>query len=207
MLEWITRTIETLSYPGVVMLMFLENLFPPVPSEVIMPLAGYTATQGNLSLVGVIIAGTVGSVLGSLPLYYLGRRLGAERVISWADEHGKWLTVSGEEVERAKQWFDRHGSKAVFFCRLVPGVRSLIAIPAGIDAMPLVPFLLYTTLGSGLWTSLLTGAGYWLGENYHRVGDLLGPISRIVAGVLVLAGIVWVLKRRSAAHRSRQWER
>src|SRR4028119_1799709 len=123
MFEWITNLMNSLGYFAVVVLMFLENMFPPIPSELIMPLAGYTVTKGKLTFVGVVLAGTLGSVLGALPLYYLGQFIGEERLKTWADQHGKWLTVSREDIEQSRSWFDRHGSKAVFLCRLVPGVR------------------------------------------------------------------------------------
>jgi CheY-like chemotaxis protein len=130
MATWVMHTISGTSYWGIVLLMVVENVFPPIPSEVIMPLAGFMATQGQLSLLGVILAGTLGSVLGAVPLYYLGRRIGDERLKAFADRHGRWLTVSRHDLDHAKQWFDRHGRMAVLFCRLVPGVRSLISIPA-----------------------------------------------------------------------------
>ncbi|MDF2441109.1 MAG: hypothetical protein JWN98_2093, partial [Abditibacteriota bacterium] len=146
MLEWITNLMNSMGYAAIVFLMFLENVFPPIPSELIMPMAGFTATQGKLTLVGVIIAGTLGSVLGALPLYYMGKVIGEDRLKEWADKHGKWLTVSREDIEKSKEWFDKHGAVAVIIGRLVPGVRSLIAVPAGIDQMNLPLFLLYTAI-------------------------------------------------------------
>jgi membrane protein DedA with SNARE-associated domain len=122
---------ETLGYAGVAFLMFLENVFPPIPSELIMPLAGFSAARGEMTLWGVIVAGSVGSVLGQYPLYYLGRAVGPERLHRWADRHGKWLTVSGKDIEKAREWLNRRGPIAVLLCRLVPGVRSLISIPRG----------------------------------------------------------------------------
>jgi membrane protein DedA with SNARE-associated domain len=176
--------------------MVLENVFPPIPSEVIMPLAGFMATQDRLSLVGVIVAGTLGSVLGALPLYYLGRMMGDERIKAFADRHGRWLTLSREDLDNAKQWFDRHGGMAVLLCRLVPGIRSLISIPAGIEGMPLTPFLLYTTLGSGLWTALLTLVGYGLGANFRQVETYLDPASYVVLAVIVMLYIWRVLRHK-----------
>jgi membrane protein DedA with SNARE-associated domain len=165
--------------------MVVENLCPPIPSEVIMPLAGFMVTQDRLTLFGVILAGTLGSVLGAVPLYYLGRLIGEERLKGFADRHGRWLTVSRDDLDNAKHWFARHGGLAVFLGRLVPGVRSLISIPAGIEGMALAPFLCYTVLGTGLWTALLTCAGYWLGANFRQVETYLDPASYVV-----LAGIV-----------------
>lgn len=199
MVKWIKHIMDGLGYPGIALLMFLENVFPPIPSELIMPLAGFTTIDGELSFFGVVAAGTVGSVAGALPLYYLGKLVGQERLIAWADRYGRWLAVSGRDIVRTRDWFDRHGGKTVLICRLVPGVRSLISIPAGITRMPLVPFLLYTTIGAALWAALLAFAGRLLGENYGRVNTLLGPVTYVVIGGLVVAGVVWVVRRKTAA--------
>ena len=196
MVEWIKNLMESLGYAGIVFLMFLENIFPPIPSELIMPLAGFTSTQGKLSFVGVVLAGALGSVLGAIPLYYLGRLVGEERLKEWADKYGKWLTVSSREIEKVDRWFDRHGNKAVFFGRLVPGIRSLISIPAGISGMNLVTFLLYSAVGGTLWTAMLAYLGRLLGENYEQVDAYLGPVSYVVLGGLAVAGIIWVWQRK-----------
>lgn len=198
MLNWIKDLMNTLGYPGVALLMFLENVFPPLPSELIMPLAGFTTTQGELAFIGVVLAGTLGSVLGALPLYYLGRLVGEERLIAWADKYGKWLTVSGKEIKTADDWFDRHGTKTVLLCRLIPGVRSLISIPAGISGMNLVQFLVYTAVGSAIWTTVLAYLGRTLGENYELVERYVGPASYIILGGITLAAVVWVWKRRQS---------
>ena len=196
MIEWIKNLMESLGYIGIVCLMFLENIFPPLPSEVIMPLAGFTAAQGDLSFIGVVLAGTLGSVIGALPLYYLGRIVGEDRLKQWADRYGKWLTVSGKEIERADAWFDRHGHKAVFIGRLVPGVRSLISIPAGISGMNLAQFLLYSAAGALIWTAILAFLGRLLGQNYERVNTYLGPVTYVVLGGLLIAGIIWIIRRK-----------
>jgi membrane protein DedA with SNARE-associated domain len=187
---------NSLGYLGIVGLMFLENVFPPIPSELIMPLAGFTATQGRLSFWGVVLAGVVGSVLGQLPLYYLGKTVGEERLKAWADKHGKWLTVSGKDIEKAKGWFDKHGGGAVFFCRLIPGVRSLISIPAGFDNMNLFLFLLYSALGTALWTGILAYLGRLLGNNYQLVDKYLGPATYVILGAIAVAIFFWVRKRK-----------
>jgi membrane protein DedA with SNARE-associated domain len=197
MVEWITNTMNSLGYWGIGLMMFLENLFPPIPSELIMPLAGFTVAQGKLEFVPVVVAGVVGTVLGALPWYYAGKILGEQRLKSLADRYGKWLTISSKDITRATGWFDNHGSKAVFFCRLVPGVRTLISLPAGISKMPLVPFLVYSTLGTLLWVSLLTYAGYVLGDNYEVVEVYLGPVSKIVVASLLFGFIIWIVKRRA----------
>jgi membrane protein DedA with SNARE-associated domain len=198
MASWVMQMMSTTGYVGLVLLMVLENVFPPIPSEVIVPLAGFMATQDRMSLLGVIVAGTLGSVLGALPLYYLGRKIGDERLKAFADRHGRWLTLSREDLDSAQQWFDRHSGLAVLLCRLVPGVRSLISIPAGINGMPLALFLLYTTLGTGLWTALLTLAGYGLGANFRQVERYLDPVSYVVLAVIVVLYVRRVIMHKGA---------
>jgi membrane protein DedA with SNARE-associated domain len=196
MVEWIQQTMTALGYPGIALLMFLENVFPPIPSELIMPLAGFTAGQGELSFVGVVLAGALGSLLGQLPLYYLGRWVGEDKLVAWADRYGKWIAVSGDDVKQADDWFDRHGHKAVFFARLVPALRSLISIPAGLSEMHLGTFLLYSAFGTGLWAFILAALGSLLGQNYELVDTYLGPVALVVLSGMVIFAIVWVVKRR-----------
>ncbi len=199
MKDWIVQLIESFGYVGIALLMFLENVFPPIPSELIMPLGGFTAAQGKLSLNGVILAGTIGSVIGQLPLYYLGYFLGKRRLMRLADRYGRWLTVSGEDIEMSSAWFGRHGGKAVIIGRLVPGVRSFISIPAGISRMNLPLFLLYSALGMGVWAGVLAYLGHLLGNNYEKVERFMGPIPYVVLGVIVIGGIV----RRKRAKQTR----
>ncbi len=195
MVEWITSTMTSMGYVGIALLMFAENLFPPIPSELIMPLAGFTVAQGKMNFVLAVVAGVVGTMLGALPWYYAGKLLGEERLKSLADKYGKWITISSRDIDKADNWFDRHGSKAVFFCRLVPGVRTLISLPAGLSEMHLVPFLIYSTIGSALWIVALTYAGYLLGDNYDRVDEYLGPVSKIVLVTLIIGFALWVGRR------------
>jgi membrane protein DedA with SNARE-associated domain len=180
-------------YFGILLLMFVENVFPPIPSELIMPLAGYMAAQGKFSLFGIIVAGMLGSVLGALSLYYLGRKFGEDRLKEFADNHGRWLTLSRKDIERAKRWFDQHGGAAMFFCRLIPGVRSLISVPAGIAGMKVLPFLAYTATGTGMWAVLLTYLGYFLGSEYAQVSEYLDPVSWIVFGAVGVLYFVRVI--------------
>jgi membrane protein DedA with SNARE-associated domain len=185
--NWVAGILQQLGYLGLAFLMFLENVFPPIPSELIMPLAGYLVARGEMTFVGVVVAGTLGSVAGALPLYWFGRKLGRQRVIDFADRHGRWLTISGRHIVRATDWLDRHGKWAVFFARLVPGVRSLISIPAGIARQNFALFLTLTTLGSALWSGLLAAAGYWLGSSFEKVESFIGPVSNaILIAVAVL---------------------
>lgn len=186
MTKWIMNLIYSTGYFGIVLLMFVENVFPPIPSEFIMPLAGFMVTEDKFTLLGIIIAGTVGAVLGALPLYFLGAKLGEERLKSFAERHGRWLTFSPEDIDKADKWFDRHGAGAVFFCRLVPGIRSFISIPAGFNQMNLASFLFFTTLGAAIWTSLLAYAGYLLGTNFREVGEYLDIATYIVFSIVIV---------------------
>jgi membrane protein DedA with SNARE-associated domain len=193
MATWVMSIFVSTGYYGILLLMFVENVFPPIPSEIIMPLAGYMAAQGKLSLFGIILAGMAGSVLGALPFYYLGRKLGEDRLKEFADNHGRWLTLSRKDIERAKRWFDRHGGAAMFFCRLVPGVRSYISIPAGIARMKILPFLAYTSTGTGIWAALLAYLGYFLGTEYTKVDEYVDTVSWIVFGTIAVLYFVRVI--------------
>lgn len=191
MFDWITGFVRQAGYAGVFLLMLLENVVPPIPSELIMPLAGFTAARGELSIVLVVVAGTAGSLIGALFWYNVGRRLGLDRLKRLAARHGRWLTLSPGDVDRADDWFGRHGRRAVFFGRLVPTVRTLISVPAGINGMPLASFLAWSVLGTGCWTALLAGAGYLLQGQYELVADYLNPVSTVV----VVLMIAWYLYR------------
>jgi membrane protein DedA with SNARE-associated domain len=196
MLQWISGVMDSMSYFGIIFLMFMENVFPPIPSELIMPLAGFSTTKGKMSLIGVSIAGMIGSVLGALPIYYLGKTVGERRLKQWADKYGKWLTISGKDIDKSKKWFGKHGSKAVLIGRVVPGVRSLISLPAGMSGMPLVPFLVYSALGTGAWAFVLALLGRILGNNYEKVSRFLGPVSYLILAGLVVAAVMFVMKRK-----------
>jgi len=176
--------------------MFLENVFPPIPSEVIMPLAGFVAAQGGLSFWGAVAAGAAGSLAGAVGWYVVGRKVGERRLRAWVDRHGRWLTLSGDDVDTAKHWFERHGGAAVFVGRLVPGVRTLISVPAGFAAMPLLPFLLYSAAGTAVWTVALAVAGRMLGSQYERVSRVLEPAGLVVLGLVVALYAVRVVRWR-----------
>jgi membrane protein DedA with SNARE-associated domain len=165
---------------GIVPLMSAENVFPPIPSELIMPLAGFSAARGERNLIIVIIAGSIGSLLGALLWYYIGKKLGAERLKRWATKYGRWLTLAPKEVDQACDWFNRHGGKAVFIGRLITAVRTLISVPAGIAGIPLASFLLYSGAGTILWTALLAMAGYFLESQYDKVAQWINPVSNVV---------------------------
>lgn len=177
---------DKLGLIGVALMMFLENVFPPIPSELIMPAAGFAAAIGELSLVSVIIAGTIGSVLGALPLYYLGSRLDEAKLIRLTERYGKYLLITPKDIASAQAWFDRHGKTVVFFGRMIPAIRSLISIPAGMARMSLLPFLALTAMGSMIWSALLAYAGYVLGANYEKVGVYIESVSHYVMMLMVL---------------------
>ena len=192
---WIADFVNDLGYTGLALLMFIENVFPPIPSELVMPLGGFLVAQGQLSLPGVALAGTLGSVAGTLILFFVGRRFPQERLQGWVERRGKWFLITVDEVERAYRWFNRHGRAAVFFARLVPGVRSLISLPAGSSGMRLGPYLLYTTLGATIWTTALAYGGMLLGDQYQRLSRLLSQATLIGAVLLLLFVGRWVVQR------------
>ncbi len=191
---------ESLGLVGAGLLVAIESIFPPIPSEVILPLAGFTASQGSFTVVGAVVATTIGSVVGAVGLYYLGQVLGVDRLRRFAE---RVPLMDGDDVDTAMAWFHRHGKTAVLTGRFVPVVRSLVSIPAGIDRMPLPLFILLTTLGSGLWNGLFVVLGFVLGENWTVVEQFMGTYSRaivvIVAVVLAALVIVRIRRRRRAA--------
>ena len=202
MTDWIQTLMDSLGSLGILLLMVLENIFPPIPSELIMPSAGFAAARGDMSLALVVLMGTLGSVIGTLPLYYVGRAFGEDKLVAWADKHGKWLTLSGKDIRKADAWFDRYGAGAVLFGRLVPGIRSLLSLPAGMSEMPLPRFLIYSAIGSALWSTALAYAGYALGENYDQVEGYIAPVSKVVVGLLVVGAAAWFIRRkREQEHR------
>ncbi|RYF39757.1 MAG: DedA family protein [Comamonadaceae bacterium] len=190
MTDWIISFIEDFGYGGIVVLMLLENIFPPIPSELIMPFAGFAAARAQLHPLGVVLAGMAGSVLGTLPWYWAGRKLGLARLKTLAARHGRWLTMSPHELDEAQRWFKKHGAPSVMLGRVVPGVRSVISMPAGIAKMPLAAFLLWSCAGSLLWSALLAGLGFVLESRYEEVKVALEWVTRAVVGTLV-AAYVW----------------
>lgn len=191
---WIEYVITHLGYAGIALVMLLENLFPPIPSELVMPFAGFLAAQGTFTFPGILLAGTIGSVLGAILLYYLGM---------WADEalvrrlirrYGKFFWLTEQDFDRALQLFGRYGPAMVFLGRLIPLVRSLISIPAGMNRMPLGPFLAYTTLGSAIWNGLLGYTGMIVGENWNSILGWVDTYEQIILGVLALVIVVMLIR-------------
>ena len=197
-LNWIVGLVEALGYLGLAIVVALENVFPPIPSEAVLPLAGYLVSQGRMTLWGAILASTVGSVAGAVILYWLGYAWGEQRVRALVKAYGRWLAIGEDDLDRAQQWFERHGRTAVFVARLAPLTRSLISIPAGVARMPLGPFLVYTTLGSGIWNALLIGAGWLLGANWGLVERYQSMLGTAVV-VLLVGAVVWFVGRRLLA--------
>jgi len=197
---WAVSLMETLGGLGAGVAIAAENLFPPLPSEIILPLAGFAAAQGTLGLVEVLIWTTVGSVVGALALYGIGAWLGRRRMYAIAQ---RMPLIKVEDVERTEAWFEKHGSKAVFFGRMIPIFRSLISIPAGVERMPLLKFTLLTTAGSAIWNTIFVLAGFYLGANWHIVEDYAGIFQKVVIAVVVIAVVAWIFIRVRQLRRNR----
>lgn len=192
--DWVVTLIERLGYAGIAILMFAETVFPPLPSEVIMPLAGMQAGRGAMSAPAAIAAGSLGAMAGNILWFALARALGIDRFRGFVDRYGRWLTLDWKDVERGRRAMERHGRWFVFLGRLIPTIRSIVSIPAGLLAMRWRSFLLWSTLGTVAWTSLLTLAGSWLGQRFGTVERVVNPIATGVIVVLVLA-YVWRVVR------------
>lgn len=182
-----TQLTERFGYLGLTVVMVVENVFPPIPSEVVLPLAGFQVSRGLLSFGGALIAATVGSLVGALVLYALGRGGGRPLIL----RNARLLRITPQRLERAEDWFDRHGAWVVLLGRLIPGARSVVSVPAGLACMPLWRFVGLTTLGSLAWNALLIAAGDALGANWTRVAEVIGPISTVVLGGAVVAVALW----------------
>lgn len=186
MTDWIIQTISELGYVGIFLVMLAESIFPPIPSELIIPFAGFAAANGDLNFFGVLAAATTGAVVGMLPWYYAGRVFGLARVRWLANNHGRLLTMNATEIDVAVGFFQRFGPAIVFFGRLMPIIRTLISVPAGLARMPLPVFLAASTAGALLWNTVLTLAGYLLHEHYELVEVVLDPLTYIVLAAVVV---------------------
>ena len=173
------ETNQWIGYGAILLAMFLENLIPPIPSELIMPLGGFYVSQGQLDFFPVVLAGLIGTVIGSLPWYGIGRLVNEEKLEQWLSKNGRWLGINPQELTRSRKWFNRYGVSLVFWGRLVPGIRTLISVPAGVELMPITPFLIWTTAGSLIWTLLLTTTGFYLGDNYRNIEQWMSPFSNV----------------------------
>ena len=195
--DWAVHVMETLGAPGAGLLVALENLFPPLPSEVILPLAGFTASRGDFSVAGAIFWTTLGAVAGAAVLYWIGAALGRQRLRAVV---ARMPLVDLHDLDRTEAWFDRHGRATVFFGRMVPVFRSLISVPAGVERMSFGVFVLLTAAGSLTWNTVFVLAGYHLGENWHVAERYAGVFSKVVIAAVVVA-VVWWVARRVLRHR------
>jgi membrane protein DedA with SNARE-associated domain len=198
--SWVQDVIEQLGYLGVALLVVAENVFPPIPSEIVLPFAGFVAQRGSESVVIMILAATVGSVIGALIMYWIAAVIGDERLHAFTRRFGKWVQIREADLTRAEEWFDRHATSAVLIGRCVPLIRSVVSIPAGFRRMKLIPYIAYTFLGSLVWNIALVGAGAVLGDNWERVEPVIATFQWIVIAVILagLARFVFVVYRRKS---------
>jgi membrane protein DedA with SNARE-associated domain len=195
---WIEQIIQTIGYPGIAFVMFAENVFPPIPSELIMPFAGFLVGRGEFNFIGVWLAGVIGSVLGAIVLYYIGMWAGDKVLRTFLQRYGKYFTVTEREYDRALDFFARYGDAMVLIGRVIPLVRSIISLPAGANHMPMFRFILFTTIGSAIWSGALAYAGVLLGENWEEVIGFIENYQDIVMAVVVIIGVVfvgWIVSR------------
>lgn len=193
--DWVVDVIEKIGYVGVALLVALENLFPPIPSEIVLPFAGFHASDGKSTLWGMIVAATIGSVVGAWILYGVSAAIGPDRTHRFVARYGRWLRLTNDDVGRAEQWFDRRAALSVLVCRCVPLIRSLISVPAGLRRMRFGLFTVYTAIGSAVWNTALIGAGYKLRDNWHDVEPVLEKVQYVVIAGIVLAA-AWLVSRR-----------
>jgi membrane protein DedA with SNARE-associated domain len=193
--DWVTDVIDELGYVGVALLVALENLFPPIPSEIVLPFAGFVARDGNATFVGMVLAATLGSLAGALLLYGIAAWIGPERLHRFLVRYGKWFRLTPGDIEKSERWFDQRAVVAVLIGRCVPLIRSLVSIPAGFRRMPLTPFVIYTTIGSLVWNTALIGAGYVLRDNWHDVEPVLDTFQYVVIAA-ILAAVAWYVWAR-----------
>lgn len=204
--NWATDIVERLSYLGVALLVALENVFPPIPSEVVLGLAGYTASRGDSWVIGMIIAATIGSLVGAWILYGLSAAIGPIRLRAIIIRYGAWVGFGEPDLDRAEAWFDRRSRAAVLVCRCVPLIRSLISIPAGFRRMPLGAFTLFTVIGSLVWNIVLVTAGYLLADQWEKVLDVTEPFQTLVVALIGLLIVGLVIRKIVLTKRTRAGE-
>ncbi len=195
--DFIERAVETnstLAYLTICLAMFLENIIPPIPSEIIMPLGGFFVYREKLNFFILVFWGLFGTILGSLPWYYLGKLVNEKKLSKFLDKRGKYVGITSEDLSKSKLWFDKYGVSLVFWGRLVPGIRTLISVPAGMELMPLRKFLIWTTLGSLIWVAILTYAGFILGDNWQVIESYLDQYKYIVKPVLIVLVLYLLFK-------------
>jgi len=195
--DYIERAVETNStyaYLTICLAMFLENIIPPIPSEIIMPLGGFFVYREKLNFFILVFWGLFGTILGSLPWYYLGKLVNEKKLSKFLDKRGKYVGITSEDLSKSKLWFDKYGVSLVFWGRLVPGIRTLISVPAGMELMPLRKFLIWTTLGSLIWVAILTYAGLILGDKWQDIESYLDQYKYIVKPVLIVLILFLIFK-------------
>ena len=193
--NFIIEIMNSYGYIGICLLILIENLFPPIPSELVLTFGGFMTIDSNITIVGVIISSTLGSLLGATILYYVGKILNKERIIKIVkSKYGKLLRIKPKDIESADDWFDTKGNKTVFFCRFIPVVRSLISIPAGMSEMPLLKFMIYTTLGSSIWNTALVCVGAFAGNKKDYILQIIDNISYVVLFIIVTLCIILIYK-------------
>lgn len=193
MQNFLEEVINQFGYAAIIVLIAVENIFPPIPSEVILTFGGFMTAATDMTVTGVIIASTAGSVGGAIVLYYLGSILGAERMKRIVVKYGKWLRVTTDDVDKSYGWFNKYGSWTVFFCRFIPLIRSLISIPAGMSKMSMPRFLVLTTLGTFIWNTVLVNLGASVGENWEDIVGVMDVYSNIAYAVIAVLGIAFLV--------------
>ncbi len=206
MTNTITNLIADFGYIGIFLCMFVETIFPPLPSELVLPFGGYAAYRGQLNLYGVILAGALGSLMGAGLFYAIGRLLHEKRLLAIVERYGRYVGLKPKDIERSRGWFDRHGLAAVFFARLLPGMRSLISVPAGMHKMKLPAFLMLSFLGTLAWSAILTFGGYLLGEQYDLIASNIKPLSYLVAASIIVGLGFFIYKRVIGSIRDKNLE-
>ena len=205
MQEWIINIMNQFGYLGIALLIAIENIFPPIPSELILTFGGFMTTYTSMNIWLVVLFATIGSVAGAIVLYSIGRLLSPEKLERIIGKWGHILGLKKQDVTRAESWFLRRGTSAVFFCRFIPLIRSLISIPAGMAHMHMGKFLLYTTIGSAIWNVVLVNLGAFAGDGWERIVNYMDVYSYIALGILAVIGIaftIWFLKRRKFGNKN-----
>ena len=194
--SWAVDVIDKLGYLGLYLILVLENVFPPIPSEAVLPLAGYNSSRGDMNYFIALVVSTAGAVSGALILYWFGDWFGETRVRWLIRKFGKWFAISEQDFDTAGEWFDRRGNLAVLVCRCVPIVRSIVSIPAGIRRMPLIPFVIYSAIGSGIWNAVLIGLGWIVGDNWEEIEDYVGYLQYVVIVLVIGVAALYIWKRK-----------
>lgn len=200
--SWITSVMEQFGYFGIALLILLENVFPPIPSEVILTFGGFMTTKSDLTVLGVVVASTIGSVGGAVILYWIGRILNVERIERIIEKWGKYLRLTKEDVRKADAWFDKYGPWTVFFCRFIPLIRSLISVPAGMSGMNQWLFLVLTTIGTLIWNLVLVLIGAKVGDNWHQIVNYMDVYSHFMYAVIaigIIVFIIWFIRKKKVS--------